>query len=244
MLGLILASLTGFFLFSFISIAYLPKIRTMEERAGVEYARKKLKWLSEQILKSLDVKLDIKYKNREAIDSLDKKEGVIFVCNHQSNLDIPAIVTALHMDVGFVAKHEMKRWPFFGTWMEKSNCVFLNRENPREGIKDIKKAVELIKEGYPTVIFPEGERSLTGKILNFKKGSFKLATETNGIIVPLTLKGTYDIQPRGTLKMARGKKVTLVVDEPIFVKNLSKDEEKVLATTVRDKIVENFEKIK
>lgn len=244
MLGLILASLTGFFLFSFISIAYLPKIRTMEERAGVEYARKKLKWLSEQILKSLDVKLDIKYKNREAIDSLDKKEGVIFVCNHQSNLDIPAIVTALHMDVGFVAKHEMKRWPFFGTWMKKSNCVFLNRENPREGIKDIKKAVELIKEGYPTVIFPEGERSLTGKILNFKKGSFKLATETNGIIVPLTLKGTYDIQPRGTLKMARGKKVTLIVDEPIFVKNLSKDEEKVLATTVRDKIVENFEKIK
>ena len=244
MLGLILASLTGFFLFSFISIAYLPKIKTMEERAGVEYARKKLKWLSEQILKSLDVKLDIKYKNREAIDSLDKKEGVIFVCNHQSNLDIPAIVTALHMDVGFVAKHEMKRWPFFGTWMKKSNCVFLNRENPREGIKDIKKAVELIKEGYPTVIFPEGERSLTGKILNFKKGSFKLATETNGIIVPLTLKGTYDIQPRGTLKMARGKKVTLVVDEPIFVKNLSKDEEKVLATTVRDKIVENFEKIK
>ena len=243
MLGLILASLTGFFLFSFISIAYLPKIRTMEERAGVEYARKKLKWLSEQILKSLDVKLDIKYKNREAIDSLDKKEGVIFVCNHQSNLDIPAIVTALHMDVGFVAKHEMKRWPFFGTWMKKSNCVFLNRENPREGIKDIKKAVELIRKGYPTVIFPEGERSLTGKILNFKKGSFKLATETNGIIVPLTLKGTYDIQPRGTLKMARGKKVTLVVDEPIFVKNLSKDEEKVLATIVRDKIVENFEKI-
>ena len=243
MLGLILASLTGFFLFSFISIAYLPKIRTMEERAGVEYARKKLKWLSEQILKSLDVKLDIKYKNREVIDSLDKKEGVIFVCNHQSNLDIPAIVTALHMDVGFVAKHEMKRWPFFGTWMKKSNCVFLNRENPREGIKDIKKAVELIKKGYPTVIFPEGERSLTGKILNFKKGSFKLATETNGVIVPLTLKGTYDIQPRGTLKMARGKKVTLVVDEPIFVKNLSKDEEKVLATIVRDKIVENFEKI-
>ena len=70
-----------------------------------------------------------------------------------------------------------------------------------------------------------------------------MATETNGIIVPLTLKGTYDIQPRGTLKMARGKKVTLVVDEPIFVKNLSKDEEKVLATIVRDKIVENFEKI-
>lgn len=243
MLGLILASLTGFFLFLFISIIYLPKIWTMEERAGVEYARRKLKWLSKWVLKSLDVKLDVKYKDKNSIDSLDKKEGIVFVCNHQSNLDIPAIVTALHIDVGFVAKHEMKKWPFFGTWMKKSNCVFLNRENPREGIKDIKKAVELIKEGYPTVIFPEGERSLTGKILNFKKGSFKLATETNGVIVPLTLKGTYDIQPRGTLKMSRGKKVTLVVDEPIFIKNISKEDEKMLSTIVRNKIVENFENI-
>ena len=125
---------------------------------------------------------------------------------------------------------------------KKSNCVFLNRENPKRGDKGYKKAVELIKKGYPTVIFPEGERSLTGKILILKKVVLNY-TETNGIIVPLTLKGTYDIQPRGTLKMARGKKVTLVVDEPIFVKNLSKDEEKVLATIVRDKIVENFEKI-
>ena len=101
MLGLILASSTGFFLFIFISIFYLPKIHFLSERKGVEYSRRKLKWLSR-----------VKYKNRKAINSLDKTKGIIFVCNHQSNLDIPAIVTALHMDVGFVAKHEMKSWPF------------------------------------------------------------------------------------------------------------------------------------
>lgn len=243
MLGLILASLTGFFAFLFISIVYLPKIHFMNERKGVEYSREKLKWLSRMVLRSLNVKLRVRYKNRQAINSLDKKKGVIFVCNHQSNLDIPAIVTALHMDVGFVAKHEMKSWPFFGTWMKKSNCVFLNRENPREGIKDIKKAVELIKKGYPTVIFPEGERTINGNILNFKKGSFKLATETNGVIVPLTLKGTYDIQRRGTLKMNRNQLVTLIVDEPIFVEELSKDELKDLSKIVRDIIVKNFEEI-
>lgn len=243
MLGLILASFTGFFLFLFISIVYLPKIHFMDERKRVEYSRKKLKWLSRMVLGSLNVKLRVRYKNRRAINSLDKKKGIIFVCNHQSNLDIPAIVTALHMDVGFVAKHEMKSWPFFGTWMKKSNCVFLNRENPREGIKDIKKAVELIKKGYPTVIFPEGERTIDGDILSFKKGSFRLATETNGVIVPLTLKGTYDIQKRGTLKMNRGQLVTLVVDEPIFVEELSKDELKDLNERVRDIIVKNFNEI-
>ena len=128
MLGLILASSTGFFLFIFISIFYLPKIHFLSERKGVEYSRRKLKWLSRMVLRSLNVKLRVKYKNRKAINSLDKTKGIIFVCNHQSNLDIPAIVTALHMDVGFVAKHEMKSWPFFGTWMKKSNCIFLNRE--------------------------------------------------------------------------------------------------------------------
>ncbi|MDU1911802.1 lysophospholipid acyltransferase family protein [Fusobacterium sp.] len=243
MLGLILASSTGFFLFIFISIFYLPKIHFLSERKGVEYSRRKLKWLSKMVLGSLNVKLRVKYKNRRAINSLVKTKGIIFVCNHQSNLDIPAIVTALHMDVGFVAKHEMKSWPFFGTWMKKSNCIFLNRENPREGIKDMKKAVELIKKGYPTVIFPEGERTIDGNILSFKKGSFKLATETNGIIVPLTLKGTYNIQKRGAFRMNRGQLITLIVDEPIFVEDIPKEELKNLNMKVRDIIVRNFEAI-
>lgn len=243
MLGLILASLTGLFCFIVISIFYLPRVHFLSERKGVEYSRKKLKWLAKAVLRSLNVKLRVKYKNRRAINSLDKTKGIIFVCNHQSNLDIPAIVTALHMDVGFIAKREMKSWPFFGTWMEKSKCIFLNRENPREGIKDMKKAVEVIKKGYPTVIFPEGERTIDGSILSFKKGSFKLATETKGIVVPLTLKGTYDIQKRGTFKMNRGKLVTLIVDEPIFVEDIPKEELKNLNIKVRDIIVNNFEAI-
>ncbi|MFR3819317.1 MAG: lysophospholipid acyltransferase family protein, partial [Fusobacterium varium] len=87
------------------------------------------------------------------------------------------------------------------------------------------------------------ERTIDGNILSFKKGSFKLATETNGIIVPLTLKGTYNIQKRGTLKMNRGQLVTLVVDEPIFIEDIPKEELKNLNTKVRDIIVRNFEAV-
>lgn len=244
MLGMILATLTGLIIFIYISILYLPIIALKDEKTAVKLAREKLKWLSKLVLKSLGVRLRVVYKNRKNINQLEREKGIIYVCNHQSNLDIPVIVSTLHMDVGFVAKKEMKSWPFFNIWMRKSKCVFLNRENPREGIKDIKEAVKVIKEGYPIVIFPEGERTLDGEILRFKKGSFKLATETNGIIIPLTLKGTFDIQKRGEWKMKRNQLVTVVVDEPIYVSSLSKEELKDLSTTVREIIENNYRKIK
>lgn len=244
MLGMILAAGTGLLLFIYISILYLPIIAMKDERTGVKLARKKLRWLSRIVLKSLGVKLRVIYKNRKNINALEREKGIIFVCNHQSNLDIPVIVSALHIDVGFVAKKEMKSWPFFNIWMKRSKCVFLNRENPREGIKDIKEAVKVVKDGYPIVIFPEGERTLDGEILRFKKGSFKLATETNGIIVPLTLKGTFDIQKRGEWKMKRNQLVTIIVGEPIYVDSLSNDEIKELSTKVREVIEENYRKIK
>lgn len=244
MLGMILATLTGLIIFIYISILYLPIIALKDEKTAVKLAREKLKWLSKLVLKSLGVRLRVVYKNRKNINQLEREKGIIYVCNHQSNLDIPVIVSALHMDVGFVAKKEMKSWPFFNIWMRKSKCVFLNRENPREGIKDIKEAVKVIKEGYPIVIFPEGERTLDGEILRFKKGSFKLATETNGIIIPLTLKGTFDIQKRGEWKMKRNQLVTVVVDGPIYVSSLSKEELKDLSTTVREIIENNYRKIK
>lgn len=244
MLGMILATLTGLIIFIYISILYLPIIALKDEKTAVKLAREKLKWLSKLVLKSLGVRLRVVYKNRKNINQLEREKGIIYVCNHQSNLDIPVIVSALHMDVGFVAKKEMKSWPFFNIWMRKSKCVFLNRENPREGIKDIKEAVKVIKEGYPIVIFPEGERTLDGEILRFKKGSFKLATETNGIIIPLTLKGTFDIQKRGEWKMKRNQLVTVVVDKPIYVSSLSKEELKDLSTTVREIIENNYRKIK
>ena len=244
MLGMILAAGTGLLLFIYISILYLPIIAMKDERTGVKLARKKLRWLSRIVLKSLGVKLRVIYKNRKNINALEREKGIIFVCNHQSNLAIPVIVSALHIDVGFVAKKEMKSWPFFNIWMKRSKCVFLNRENPREGIKDIKEAVKVVKDGYPIVIFPEGERTLDGEILRFKKGSFKLATETNGIIVPLTLKGTFDIQKRGEWKMKRNQLVTIIVGEPIYVDSLSNDEIKELSTKVREVIEENYKKIK
>ena len=134
----------------------------------------------------------------------------------------------------------MESWPFFCRWMKRGNYIFLDRSNAREGIKSIQKAVKIVKEGYPTVIFPEGERSITGEIGVFKKGSFKLALETDGIIVPMTIIGAIDIQRRGSIGVNRNRKVKLIIERPVDVSALSVEEKKNLNNIIRNTIVENY----
>ena len=121
-----------------------------------------------------------------------------------------------------------------------SNCIFLDRSNPREGIKSIRKAVNIVKRGYPTVIFPEGERTLTGEVGSFKKGSFKLATETNGIILPLTIDGTFFVQSRKNILIKPNKKVRLTVGKPINLKKIDQENSRNLSEIVRELIVKEM----
>ncbi len=113
---------------------------------------------------------------------------VCFVSNHTSILDIPAVLS-LGIRTGFVAKKELLLVPGVNIWVLAIHSVFINRKNLREGVKSIEKAAKNIRKGYPMYIFPEGSRSKTGIIGVFKKGSFRLATESQALIVPLTIKG-------------------------------------------------------
>ncbi|MDR3258289.1 MAG: 1-acyl-sn-glycerol-3-phosphate acyltransferase [Fusobacteriaceae bacterium] len=241
MLGTFFVLFTGLMFFIFITIFYLPVVCLSEKRKGVALARKAIAIVARAVIKSANINLKVIYKDKKIIEDLDKTKGIVYICNHQSNLDIPSIIYGLKGEVGFVAKKEMKNWPFYGRWMKKMNCVFLDRTNPREGLKDMKKAVEIIKDGYPTLIFPEGERSQNGEINQFKKGSFKLAVDTRGIIIPITLKGTFNVQKRGEFVMNRGKDVVMTVDLPIFIDKMDREELKNLDKQVRDIIVKNFE---
>ncbi len=242
MLGFILSFISGLSFFIYMTIFYLPIVLFSDEKNGARLSRREFKKLGTWVLGSIGTKLEVIYEDKEAVENLREEDGIVVVGNHQSNMDIPVLLAGFPIIVGYVAKKEMETWPFFGTWMKKAHCVFLDRSNPREGIKSIKKAVEVIKAGYPIAIFPEGERSTTGKIGEFKKGSFKLATETKGVIVPVTIKGTYDIQRRGSITTKMGKTVKLIISKPIYVKDMEVAEIKKLDKIVRDIIVENFEK--
>lgn len=233
LLKVIISALTSFL---YMNIFKLSKIRKMPERERVFKSRRLLKKLSKRMLKSAQITLEVVYVDKMAIDQLNLDDGIVFVSNHQSNIDIPAIVVGLNMPVGFVAKKEMESWPFYSTWMKLSNCIFLDRSNPREGIKSIKKAVNIVKDGYPTVIFPEGERSIDGKVKKFKKGSFKLALDADGIIIPLTIDGTFSVQKRGEKKINSKKKVKLTVGKPLKLKEMDKNLKNTLSDYVQKTI--------
>ena len=240
MLGVFLITLVGLTWFTVMTIVYMPVICLLGEEKGGLLARRKLRGFAKSLLRAVFAKVEVIYEDEEAIKNLDRNSGIVVVANHQSNLDPPLISGYFPMDLGFVAKHEMEKWPFYGIWMRKSHCVFLNRSNPREGIKSIKKAVKIIKSGYPTVIFPEGARSLTEEMNDFKKGSFRLATDTNGIIVPVTVKGTFDIQRRGSILMKMGREVKLIIGKPIDVRKFTPEERKILDRKVKGIIEDNY----
>ncbi|MGL5960473.1 MAG: lysophospholipid acyltransferase family protein [Cetobacterium sp.] len=234
MLTLLKVTLVGIFNFVYITLFKAGKIKKMStEKAPLE-ARKILRELSKELVKAAKIDLEIIYLDEKAYRKLKREDGIVIVSNHESNLDIPVLVTALDIPLGFVAKKEMENWPFYSMWMKMSKCIFLDRSNPREGIKSIRKAVEVVKAGYPTVIFPEGERSLTGEIGSFKKGSFKLATETNGFVLPVTIDGTFFVQNRKNISINPNQKVRITVGKPIDLKRINSENNKKLNEIVQE----------
>lgn len=223
--------------FVYLTIFKASKIKKMPIDKAPFAARSELKKLSERIVRAAKIDLEVVYLDEEAYKKMKLEDGIVVVANHASNLDIPVIVSGLSIPVGFVAKKEMENWPLYSMWMKMSNCIFLDRSNPREGIKSIRKAVSVVKQGYPTVIFPEGERTSTGEVGNFKKGSFKLATETNGIILPLTIDGTFFVQNRKSIFMKPNRKVRLTVGKPIDLRKITQENSKNLSEIVRESIV-------
>lgn len=201
---------------------------------------KNLIWASGSKVKTL-------YKNgsEEEIKKIrETGEAVILISNHQSNVDIPALLGYLPLEFSFIAKKEMKKWIMIGRWMRSFDCIFLDRKNVRQGMKDMKEAISKIKNGHSYVIFPEGSRSKDGTIGEFKKGSFKLATDTGAKIVPITLVGTYDVQNRKSLKITPNKDIKIVVDKPVDLKDLPKEEQKEIHEIVNKIIKNNFEEYK
>ena len=126
-------------------------------------------------------------------ENIPKDQTVLFIANHQSNFDIPLIMSSIDVPKGFIAKKELEKWPMISTWMKYINCIFMDRSNLRKSAEAIVEGAKLLKNGYSMVIFPEGTRSKGGPVEDFKAGSFKLATKSKCPIVPVTIDGTYKL---------------------------------------------------
>jgi 1-acyl-sn-glycerol-3-phosphate acyltransferase len=165
---------------------------------------------------------------------------VLYVANHESYFDIVAMMFATPHFTPLVSKVELLKVPMLAFWMKKMGCLFMDRSNMRQSLKVILAGIELLKSGESLVIFPEGTRSKSNKVHEFKKGSLKLATKAKVPIVPVTLVNTAQVYEVDGKVHAVDAKV--IFHDPIDSTTLSKEEQGELHDTVRNIIIEPIAK--
>ena len=145
---------------------------------------------------------------------------------------------------GYVAKKEIKKIPILRRWMNAIHCIFLDRDNIKEGLKTILLGVEELKNGYSLCIFPEGTRNKgEDTLLPFHEGSFKLAEKSGVPIVPMTLVNSSAIFEDHFPLI---KKTTVIIEfgDPIYVNQLDREGKKNLSANVRELIQATYVKNK
>ena len=175
-------------------------------------------------------------------ENVPKDQPVLYIPNHRSYFDILLLYARVPGLTGFVSKDSMKKFYLLRDWMKKLHCLFLNRENPREGLKTILEGIENIKNGISMCIFPEGTRNKTdGEMLPFKEGSMKMAEKTGCLVIPVALSNTAEIF-ENHMPWIRSCKVVIEYGTPIDPKTLSRQEQKHLGAMCRDRIQEMLDK--
>ena len=172
-------------------------------------------------------------------------EAALYVGNHRSFFDILIMYVQCKDLTGFVAKDSMGNIPSLRVWMRYVYCLFLDRKDIKQGMKTILQAIEYVKQGVSIAIFPEGTRN-TGEelsMLPFKEGSFKIALKTGCPIVPVAINNSAEIFENHLPKL---KKTHVVIEygKPIYPKDLSRDEQKVIGATCQAMILETIKKNK
>lgn len=152
----------------------------------------------------------------EGLEHIDPQQTYVVVCNHQSQYDILLVYGWLGLDLRWVMKKELRKLPGIGIACEKVGHIFVDRTNPEAARQAIYEALERIGDGVGILFFPEGTRSLDGRLKPFKNGAFRLAAEQLLPVLPLTLLGTREILPPGTLRVRPGR-ARIVIHPPIDV---------------------------
>ena len=177
-------------------------------------------------------------------ENVPTDRAVLYIPNHRSYFDIVLTYVRVPRPTGYIAKKEMERIPSLSQWMRNLHCLFLDRENIKEGLKTILTAIEKIKSGIAICIFPEGTRNTeSDELLPFHDGSFKIAEKSGCPIIPVTINNSAAVF-EDHLPWIRKAHVIIEYCSPIDVSQLSKEEKRNLSQTVRTIISETYKKNK
>jgi 1-acyl-sn-glycerol-3-phosphate acyltransferase len=181
-------------------------------RLTPEYGDEKLiQWWQRKLLGEAGVTL-----TTEGAERLDPKKPWLLMANHTSSLDIPVMfAAAAPLRVRFVAKIQVAELPVFGPALRKLDFIFIDRSRGAKAIRQLEEARKVLETGVSVAIYPEGTRSRTGELLDFKNGGFFLAVQLGIPIVPVYIDGAADVLPADSFDITYDREVKVRFGEPI-----------------------------
>lgn len=166
-------------------------------------------------------------------DNIEKNRSYVIVSNHQSLVDSILLVAQLKVDIKWVMKTELRKVPVFGYAAEKGGQILIDRSNHKAAYESLERARDKLEGGTSIMILPEGTRSRTGRLGEFKKGAFWLALNLGLPILPVTITGTREVLPPDTLDLFPGR-VHLEIHEPVDIGAYEEGSMERLISDVRD----------
>ncbi len=195
------------------------------------------RWWSKVILWLLLIPVKV-----EGRGNMERGQSYVFVANHQGAFDIFLIYGHLGRNFKWMMKQSLRKLPLVGWACAKSHQIFVNKH----GVSNIKKTYDAARStlqgGTSVTVFPEGSRTFTGHMGQFKKGAFALADELQLPVVPLTINGSFDILPR----MRDGHFVTwhrlkLTIHQPIYPTGQGPDNIQATTSQAYDAVMSSLE---
>ena len=167
------------------------------------------KWGAKTWLNACGAKVTV-----SGLENVDPNRSYVFASNHRSYLDTATLFFYAGSKMGLVAKKELLKVPIFGQGMSFVNIIAIDRSNPERAMESMRKAKQVMDEGYSFGVFVEGTRAMPGELLPFKKGAFHLAFQTESPIIPVAIKNTDSMMGKRT-GVAYGGEIEMILLPPI-----------------------------
>ena len=173
-------------------------------------------------------------------EKLDQSHSYVYVSNHASAFDIPAILAGVPDQIRIVYKKELERIPIFGWGLRWGSYIGIDRRGGTDALRSLEEAAAEIRQGASVLLYAEGTRTLDGKLQPFKRGAFSLAVRAGVPVVPLTVNGSFHILPKHSICVRPGN-IRITLGSPIGIGEVGgRESERQLMQRVHDAIAREY----
>jgi len=157
----------------------------------------------------------------------------LFVANHTSTADAPAVVGAIPRRIAILLKKSLFAYPIVGQAFHLAHFIPVDRSNQESAIASLERAIEAMRGGQSFLIYPEGTRSPDGRLQEFKKGAVVMAIKAGVPIVPMACSGAHRVMQKRSLEIHPGE-VLVEFLPPIDASGYSFEDREELNARVHD----------